>query len=87
VVTLLTRLPDQLTKGFQSTDDQFQALETQVTEGVQSLHTWLQELEVEVAQIHINMRNILHILIAEDQLNLTWCLEDFLSSYGYLSYY
>jgi hypothetical protein len=58
-----------------------------VTEGVQSLHTRLQELEAKVAQIQINMWNILRILMAEDQLDLTWCLEDFLSSYGYLSYY
>jgi hypothetical protein len=44
------------------------------------LHTQLQELEAEVAQIQINMQNILHILMAEDQLDLTWCLEDFLFS-------
>jgi hypothetical protein len=31
-----TSLADQLTRGFQSADDQFQALQTQVTEGFQS---------------------------------------------------
>jgi uncharacterized phage infection (PIP) family protein YhgE len=79
-VNLLTCLADQLIRGFQYADDQFQTLKTQVTEGVQSLHTQLQELEAEVAQIQINMQNILHILMAEDQLDLTWCLEDFLFS-------
>jgi uncharacterized phage infection (PIP) family protein YhgE len=86
VVNFPTHLADQLTRGFQSANDQFQALQTQVTEGVQSLHSRLQELEAEVAQIQINMRNILYILMAEDQLDLTWCLEDFLSSFGYLSF-
>jgi hypothetical protein len=71
VVNLFTRLVGQLIRGFQFVDDQFQALQTQVTEVVQSLHTRLQKLEAEVAQIHINMRNILHILMAEDQLDLT----------------
>jgi hypothetical protein len=33
LVNLLIRLADQLTRGFQSMDDQFQALQTQVTEG------------------------------------------------------
>jgi len=47
-------------------DDQFQALKTQVIKGVQSLHTRLQELEAKVAQIQINMRNNLRILMAED---------------------
>jgi hypothetical protein len=66
VVNLLTRLADHLIKGFQSADDQFQALQTQVTEGFQSMDSRLQELEAEVAQIQINLQNILHILMAED---------------------
>jgi hypothetical protein len=32
-VNLLINLADQLTKGFQSTDNQFQALQTQAIEG------------------------------------------------------
>jgi hypothetical protein len=55
-----------------------------VIEGVQYLHARLQELEGEVAQIQINMQNILRILMIGDQLDLTWCLEDFLSSFELL---
>jgi hypothetical protein len=33
VVNLLIYLPNQLTRGFQFVDDQFQALQTQATEG------------------------------------------------------
>jgi hypothetical protein len=37
VVNLLIYLVDQLTRGFQSTDNQFQALQTQATKGFQSM--------------------------------------------------
>jgi hypothetical protein len=37
MVNLPIRLVDQLTRGFQSMDDQFQALQTQATEGFQSM--------------------------------------------------
>jgi hypothetical protein len=37
MVNLLIYLADQLTRGFQSADDQFQALQTQATEGFQSM--------------------------------------------------
>jgi len=37
VVNLLIRLSDQLTRGFQSADNQVQALQTQVTEAFQSM--------------------------------------------------
>jgi hypothetical protein len=70
IVNLLTRLGDHLTRGFQSVDDQFQALQTQVTKGFQSMLTQLQELEVEVAQIQINVRNTLRHLMPEDQQDL-----------------
>jgi hypothetical protein len=36
LLQIYTSLADQLTRGFQSADDQFQALQTQVTEGFQS---------------------------------------------------
>jgi len=75
MVNLLTYLAGQFIRGFQYADDQFQALQTQVTEGVQSSNTRLQELEDKVVQIQINMWNILRIMIAKDQLDLTWCLE------------
>jgi hypothetical protein len=45
VVNLLIYLADQLTREFQSADDQFQALQNQVTEGFQSMDARLQELE------------------------------------------
>jgi hypothetical protein len=67
VVNLLIHLADQLIRGFQSANDQFQALQTQVTEGFQSMDSLLQELEAEVAQIQINVRNTLHHLMREDQ--------------------
>jgi len=66
-VNLFTHLADQLTKGFQSADDPFQAIQTQVTEGFLSMDTRLQELEAEVAQIQINVRNTLCHLMPEDQ--------------------
>jgi hypothetical protein len=37
VVNLFIYLPDQLTRGFQSADNQFNALQTQATEGFQSI--------------------------------------------------
>jgi hypothetical protein len=49
VVNLLIHLLDQLTRGFQSADDQFQALQTQVIDGFQSMDSRLQELEAKVA--------------------------------------
>jgi uncharacterized phage infection (PIP) family protein YhgE len=67
VLNLLIRLADQLTRGFQSIDDQFQALRTQVTEGFQYMDSRLQELEAEVTQIQINVRNTLRHLMPEDQ--------------------
>jgi hypothetical protein len=48
-VNLHNRLANQLTRGFQSVDDQFQALQIQVIEGFQSIDSWLSELAVEVA--------------------------------------
>jgi hypothetical protein len=49
VMSLSTRLADQLTRGFQSADDRFKNLQAQVTKGFQSIETQLQELEAEVA--------------------------------------
>jgi hypothetical protein len=69
VVNLLIHLADQLIRGFQSANDQFQALQTQVTEGFQSMDSLLQELEAEVAQIQIP-RNTLRHLMPEDQWDL-----------------
>jgi len=65
-MNLFTCLANQLTRGFQSADDRFKALQVQVTEGFQFIDTRLQELEAEVAQIHINVRNTLCHLIPED---------------------
>jgi len=67
VVNLLICLADLLPRGFQSADDQFQALQTQETKGFQSMDSWLQELEAEVAQIQINVRNTLCHMMPEDQ--------------------
>jgi hypothetical protein len=77
MVNLLIYLADQLTKGFQTVDNQFQALETQVTEDFQSMDTRLQELEAEVAQIQLNVWV---------PLCRVWYLKDFFSSLYQLFY-
>jgi phage shock protein A len=66
-VNPFTHLVDQLTKGFQSADDQFQALQTQVTKGFQSMDSQFQELEAEVAQIQIYVQNTPRHLTPKDQ--------------------
>jgi hypothetical protein len=66
LLQIYTSLADQLTRGFQSADDQFQALQTQVAEGFQSTDFRLQEQEAEVAQIQINVRNTIRHLMLED---------------------
>jgi hypothetical protein len=50
-VNLLIYLPDQLLRGCQSADNQFQALQNQEIEGFSVHGSRLSELEAEVAQI------------------------------------
>jgi hypothetical protein len=47
VVNLLIYLAEQLTTGFQSVDNQFQAMQNQATKGFLVYATRLQELEAE----------------------------------------
>jgi hypothetical protein len=67
LLKICTSLTNQLTRGFSSADDQFQALQTQVTDGFQPIDFRLQEQEAEVAQIQINVRNTIRHLMLEDQ--------------------
>jgi hypothetical protein len=53
VVNLLIYLVDQLLRGCQSVDNQFQALQNQEIEGFLVHSSRLPELEVEVVQIHL----------------------------------
>jgi hypothetical protein len=70
VVNLLIYLADQLPRGCQSTDNQFQALQNQEIEGFSVHGSRLQELEDEVVQIQLFIRNSLQHLISVDQQDL-----------------
>jgi hypothetical protein len=54
IASFCTSLADQLARGFQFADDQFQALQ-------------LQEQEAKVVQIQINLRNTIRNLMPKDQ--------------------
>jgi hypothetical protein len=70
VVNLLIYLPDQLLRGCQSLDNQFQALENQAIESFSVYGSRLQELEDEVAQIQLYARISLRHLLSVDQQDL-----------------
>jgi hypothetical protein len=67
VVNLFIYLADQLLRGCQSADNQFQALENQETEGFSVHGSRLPELEAEVVQIQLFIRIFLRYLISLDQ--------------------
>jgi hypothetical protein len=67
MVNLLSYLADQLLRGCQSADNQFQALQNQEIEDF-SVHGFrLPELEAEVVQIQLFIRISLRYLISVDQ--------------------
>jgi hypothetical protein len=70
VVNLLIYLADQLLRGCQSADNQFQALQNQATEGFSVYSSRLPELEAEVGQIHLFVRISLRHLFSVDQQDL-----------------
>jgi hypothetical protein len=68
VVNLLIYLADQLLRGFQSADNQFQALQNQEIEVFFSVHgSHLSELKAEVVQIQLFIWFALRYLISVDQ--------------------
>jgi hypothetical protein len=69
VVTLLSYLPDQLLRGCQFTDNQFQALQNQEIEGLSVRGSRLPKLEAEVVQIQL-LRISLRYFISVDQQDL-----------------
>jgi hypothetical protein len=69
-VNLLIYLADQLLRGCESADNQFQALQNQVTEGFSVYGSRLSELEAKVAQIQLFVRTSLHLLLLVDQQDL-----------------
>jgi len=70
VVNLLIYLADQLLRGCQSADNQFQAFQNQATEGFSVYSSQLPELEAEVGQIHLFVRISLRHLFSVDQQDL-----------------
>jgi hypothetical protein len=68
-VTLLSYLADQLFRGCQSADNQFQNLQNQEIEGFSVRGSRLPELEAEVVQIQL-LRISLYYLISVDQQDL-----------------
>jgi hypothetical protein len=56
VVNLLSYLADQLLRGCQSADNQFQALQNQEIEDFSVQDSWLSELEAKVVQIQLFIR-------------------------------
>jgi hypothetical protein len=70
VVNLLIYLADQLLRGCQSADNQFQALQNQEIEGFSVHGSQLSELEAEVVQIQLFIRFALRYLILVDQQDL-----------------
>jgi hypothetical protein len=66
-VNLLIYLAEQLLRGCQSTDNQFQALQNQEIEDFSVHGSRLLELEAEVVQIQLFIRVSLCYLISVDQ--------------------
>jgi hypothetical protein len=69
-VNLLIYLADQLLRGCQSADNQFQALQNQEIEGFSVHVSQFSELEAEVVQIQLFIRISLRYLISVDQQDL-----------------
>ena len=69
-MNLLIYLADQLLRGCQSADNQFQALQNQEIEGFSVHGSRLSELEAEVVQIQLFIRISLRYLISVDQQDL-----------------
>jgi len=85
VVNLLIYLADQLLRGSQSTDNQFQALQNQEIVGFSVHGSRFPELEAEVVQLQLFIRISLRYLISVDQQDLI--LGGFLFlSFGPLAY-
>jgi len=76
VVNLLIYLADQLLRGCQSADNQFQALQNQEIEDFSVHGSRLPKLEAELVQIQLFIRISLRYLISVDRQDLV--LEDFL---------
>jgi len=70
MVTLLSYLADQLLKGCQSADNQFQALQNQEIQGFSVRGPQLPVQEAEVVQIQLFIRFALRYLISMDQQDL-----------------
>lgn len=84
VVNPLIYLADQLLRGCQSVDNQFQALQNQEIEDFSVHGSKLPDLEAEVVQIQLFIRISLHYLISVDQQDLV--LGEFLFlSFGLLA--
>jgi hypothetical protein len=69
-VNLLNYLADQLLRGCQSTDNQFQALQNQEIEDFSVHGSRLPELEAEVVQVQLLKQISLRYLISVDQRDL-----------------
>jgi len=69
-VNLLIYLADQLLRGCQSADNQFQTLQNQEIEGFSVHGSRLPKLEAEVVQIQLFIRISLRYLILVDQQDL-----------------
>jgi hypothetical protein len=69
-VNLLIYLADQLLRGCQSADNQFQALQNQKIEGFSVHGSRLPKLEAEVVQVQLFIRISLCYLISVDQQDL-----------------
>jgi len=66
-VNLIIYLADQLLRGCQSADNQFQALENQEIEGFLVHGSRLPELGAEIVQIQLFVRTSLRLLLLVDQ--------------------
>jgi hypothetical protein len=66
-VNLLSYLADQLLRGCQSADNQFQALKNQATEGFSVHGSPLPELEAEVVQIQILQISLCYLISVDQQ--------------------
>jgi len=72
MVNLLRYLVDQLLRGCQFADNQFQALQNQEIEDFSVHRSQLPELEAEVVQIHLFIQISLRYLISVDQQDLVF---------------
>jgi hypothetical protein len=66
-VTLVSYLADQLLRGCQFADNQFQALQNQEVEGFSVRGSGLPELEAEVVQIQLLRISLRHLILVDQQ--------------------